>query len=340
MSMVAVGLAMAEYRLPRLRRLWTHLEGQKGGIGLRGGPGEKQIETDRRKVERRIFELKQEMKLMEGRKERTVRARKSEHCLVSLVGYTNAGKSTLMRALTGEDVEIQDKLFCTLDTKTSALNLGGGLRVMLSDTVGFIRRLPHHLVASFHATLEEARAGDLLLHVVDISSPWAREQLDAVKEVLTRVGCDHNEVQLVFNKIDRVTPERKFEAGLLMQEYPGAIQVSALQGTGLEELKSLIRSRVGAQASPIVVQVHAGDGKTLAFLATHFFEDAREYKDEWVRLSGRATKAVLDRLRRAGPTVEILEGEFTAPPDPWKKESAEAGVLEPLEPGLPEVTNP
>src|ERR1043165_528238 len=188
MAKVQVGIALLNYRLPRLKRLWTHLERQEGGIGMRGGPGERQMEVDRRKIEKQIDDLKHELKEIEGRKERMVRSRARDHYLVSLVGYTNAGKSTLMRALTGEQVLVEDKLFATLDTKTSQLKLGGGTHVLLSDTVGFIRRLPHHLVASFHATLEEARTADLLLHVADGSSPQWRGQIDAVNFVLAEMG--------------------------------------------------------------------------------------------------------------------------------------------------------
>src|SRR5579862_8456838 len=204
MAKVQVGIALLNYRLPRLKRLWTHLERQEGGIGMRGGPGERQMEVDRRKIEKQIDDLKHELKEIEGRKERMVRARAQDNYLVSLVGYTNAGKSTLMRALTGQDVLVEDRVYSTLDTKTSVLKLGGGVQALLSDTVGFIRRLPHNLVASFHATLEEAREADLLLHVVDASSGFARGQIEAVNNVLTQIGAKENETIMVLNKVDAV----------------------------------------------------------------------------------------------------------------------------------------
>ncbi|MBI3831164.1 MAG: GTPase HflX [Planctomycetes bacterium] len=306
MAKVQVGLALYEYRLPRLKRLWTHLEGQKGGIGLRGGPGEKQIETDRRRLLKQIYDLKEELREIEARKERTVLARGHDHFLICLVGYTNAGKSTLMKALTGEDVLIEDKLFATLDTKTSRLRLGGGMEVLLSDTVGFIRRLPHDLVGSFHATLEETRSADLLLHVVDSSSAHARGQVAAVNSVLKEIGCAEKEVLMVLNKADAVPPDLELENRLLRCEYPGSVSISALKGAGIEQLKNEIRARAEAHALPVTVSVHAGDGKTLAFIATHFFEKQREVDGEWITYTGRASKPVLERLQHAGESVRVL----------------------------------
>src|SRR5207253_9962762 len=182
-----VELAQLEYSLPRLRRMWTHLSRFTGGIGMRG-PGETQLEEDRRLVDQRIRDLKRRLTEVQARKEREVRSRNEEHT-VSLVGYTNAGKSTLMNALTGADVYVEDKLFSTLDTRTRQWHLKDWGRVLLSDTVGFIRDLPHHLVASFKATLEETRQARLLLHVVDASNLAAEEQIKAVNQVLTEIGC-------------------------------------------------------------------------------------------------------------------------------------------------------
>jgi GTP-binding protein HflX len=308
MAMVQVGIALLNYRLPRLKRLWTHLEKQTGGIGMRGGPGERQIETDRRKIEKQIDDLKHELKEIEGRKERMVRSRAKDHYLVSLVGYTNAGKSTLMRALTGEQVFIQDKLFATLDTKTSKLKLGGGTYVLLSDTVGFIRRLPHHLVASFHATLEEARTADLLLHVADASSPHVRGQIEAVNSVLRQIGCGNSETILVLNKIDAIKPENALDFKMLERENVESVPVSALKAEGLDRLRTEIRERARNDAKPLTLSIHAGDGKTLSFLATHFFEDSREVEGENVILRGRASREVLDKLLTANSSVRILEG--------------------------------
>src|SRR5579864_489148 len=186
-SRLQVELAQLEYALPRLRKMWTHLSRYKGGIGLRG-PGETQLEEDRRLVSHKIRDLKERLATVQLRKQREVRTRNEEHT-VSLVGYTNAGKSTLMNRLTGSDVVARDQLFSTLDTRTRQWRLADWGRVLLSDTVGFIRDLPHHLIASFRATLEEARQARLLLHVVDASNPHAEEHIRAVNQVLAELGC-------------------------------------------------------------------------------------------------------------------------------------------------------
>jgi GTP-binding protein HflX len=314
MAMVQVGIALFEYRLPRLKRLWTHLERQEGGIGMRGGPGERQIEVDRRKIEKQIDDLKHELTQIEERKERMVRSRARDNFLISLVGYTNAGKSTLMRALTGEDVFIEDRLFSTLDTKTSVLKLGGGVQALLSDTVGFIRRLPHHLVASFHATLEEARQADLLLHVADASAPLVRGQVSAVDNVLKEIGCTETETILVLNKVDAIPPQHELDFNMLVSEHVEAIPISALKDQGLDRLRNEIRERARGSARPVTLAVHAGDGRTLSFLATHFFEDSRESDGEWLTLKGRASRSVLEKLLTAKASVRFLKGW----PENWK----------------------
>src|SRR5207302_6318225 len=183
---LAVEMAQLQYSLPRLKRMWTHLSRIKMGIGMRG-PGEKQLEVDRRLVEKRIHDLGSELKGIQRRKEREVAGRR-DRMTVSLVGYTNAGKSTLLNILTGSDVLAENKLFATLDTRTRRWQLPGWGPVLLSDTVGFIRDLPHHLIASFKATLEEARQANLLLHVADASNPAVIEQITAVYGVLEEIG--------------------------------------------------------------------------------------------------------------------------------------------------------
>ncbi|MGC8643349.1 MAG: GTPase HflX, partial [Isosphaeraceae bacterium] len=193
-----VELAQLEYAMPRLKRMWTHLSRYKGGIGFRG-PGEKQLEEDRRLVAHRIQELKAKLAKIQARKEREVAGR-ADIPTISLVGYTNAGKSTLMNALTGAGVLVEDKLFATLDTRTRKWRFQGGGQALLSDTVGFIRNLPHALVASFKATLEEARQADLLLHVVDASSPEAESQVKAVIDVLSELSLEDHPTLLVLNK--------------------------------------------------------------------------------------------------------------------------------------------
>ncbi|MDP7205891.1 MAG: GTPase HflX, partial [Pirellulaceae bacterium] len=194
-SRLAVELAQLEYSLPRLKHMWTHLSRLKMGVGMRG-PGEKQLETDRRLVEKRIVDLRRELKVIEGRKERQVSSR-HDLMTVSLVGYTNAGKSTLMNTLTSAGVVAADKLFATLDTRTRRWQLPNWGPVLLSDTVGFIRNLPHRLIASFKATLEEARQAELLVHVADGSHPQVFEQVSAVYDVLTELGIEEKSTLLV-----------------------------------------------------------------------------------------------------------------------------------------------
>ncbi len=203
---LAVELAQLEYQMPRLKRMWTHLSRQaQGGVGLRG-PGEKQLEVDRRLAEKRVTDLRKQLHAIEQRRHREVAARRSQ-MTVSLVGYTNAGKSTLLNALTGADVFTKDLLFATLDTRTRRWQLPGWGPVLLSDTVGFIRDLPHHLIASFRATLEEARQADLLLHVADAANPAVAEQIAAAYKVLEELGIQQKDTLLVLNKADAV-PDR------------------------------------------------------------------------------------------------------------------------------------
>src|SRR5947199_1724505 len=237
-----VELAQLEYSLPRLRRMWTHLSRYKGGIGLRG-PGETQLEEDRRLVALRIRDLKARLVEVQARKEREVRSRFEEHT-VSLVGYTNAGKSTLMNVLTGAGVLAEDKLFSTLDTRTRQWHMKEWGRVLLSDTVGFIRDLPHHLIASFKATLEEARQARLLLHVIDASNPQAEDQIKAVNKVLAELGCGSKPTLLVLNKADLVKDPSFLH--VLQAHHPRAIAVSAATGQGIDELREAVIEALSA----------------------------------------------------------------------------------------------
>ena len=214
---LAVELAQLQYALPRLKRMWTHLSRLKMGIGMRG-PGEKQLEVDRRLVEKRIGDLRHELKAIERRKEREVAAR-HDRMTVSLVGYTNAGKSTLLNALTGAGVLAEDKLFATLDTRTRRWQLPGWGPVLLSDTVGFIRDLPHHLIASFKATLEESRQADLLLHVADVGNPAALDQIGAVYGVLEELDIEAKDTLLVLNKVDLAD---RGQLATVLSRYPNA----------------------------------------------------------------------------------------------------------------------
>jgi len=235
-----VELAQLEYLLPRLTKMWSHLSRTGGGIGTRG-PGETELETDRRLVRDKISMLKEKMRGVE--KERQVqRNRRQKLHRTALVGYTNAGKSTLMNALTKANVLAEDKLFATLDATTRRLVWADGLVTLLSDTVGFVRKLPHHLVASFKSTFEEVVEADLLLHVVDASHPDAGPQIDAVERVLEEIGAGSRRTLLVLNKADRIVDEAAL-AGLALQ-YPGAIITSALRASDREALRHWIHEAV------------------------------------------------------------------------------------------------
>ncbi len=264
-SRLAVELAQLEYSLPRLKRMWTHLSRQKMGVGMRG-PGEKQLEVDRRLVEKRIHDLRSELKTIESRRERQVAAR-SEQMSVSLVGYTNAGKSTLMNALTEADVLVQDKLFATLDTRTRRWQLPNWGPVLLSDTVGFIRDLPHRLIASFKATLEEARQTDLLLHVADASTPAVYDQISAVYAVLEEIGIQEKDTLLILNKIDRLPENSSLTA--LMNRYPNAVPISAKEQIGFEQLGYRVSDALSHSFRDIDVETGVENGRLMAYLAAH-----------------------------------------------------------------------
>jgi GTP-binding protein HflX len=295
-----VELAQLEYTLPRLSRLGAHItsEQQAGGgagIGMRG-PGEKQIESDRRLARRRIQALRRDLKEIVERKRREVAARSLENTTVSLVGYTNAGKSTLMNALTKAGVLVEDRLFSTLDTRTRIWSLGGGVKVLLSDTVGFIRNLPHGLVASFHATLEEAQQADLLLHVVDASHPAADEQIRSVEAVLEELKVGVKPRLLVFNKADRFRDA--VERELLTHRHPEAIQISAKSGDGLAELGRRVAELLTRALVEVDVSIPQGEGKLLAELSTWSVERSREYVDGHVRLSLRVPERARYKLEK------------------------------------------
>jgi len=295
-----VELAQLEYTLPRISKLGAHItsEQQAGGgagIGMRG-PGEKQIESDRRLARRRITALRREMRTIEERKRREVSSRTVENTTVSLVGYTNAGKSTLMNALTRAGVLVEDKLFSTLDTRTRIWILAGGIKVLLSDTVGFIRNLPHNLVASFHATLEEVAQADLLVHVVDASHPQAQEHIEAVQGVLQLLECAEKPTLLVFNKIDRFRDP--IEREILLHRHPEAIALSAKTGNGLEVLTGQVAERLTRKLIDVDVEIPQSEGKLLAELSTWSILVKREYVDSRVRMTLRVPSRALYKLER------------------------------------------
>ncbi len=292
-SRLAVELAQLEYSLPRLKRMWTHLSRLKMGVGMRG-PGEKQLETDRRLVEKRISDLRRDLQKIEKRKEREVAARK-DRMTVSLVGYTNAGKSTLMNQLTESKVLAEDKLFATLDTCTRRWHLPGWGPVLLSDTVGFIRNLPHHLIASFKATLEEARQADLLIHVADASNPAALDQIVAVYQVLEELGIEEKDTILALNKIDQVADPLQLES--ILYRYPNAVSVSAHTGEGLSRLSNRVSEALSTDFLDLEVEFDAGNGRMLAYLSEFGEVLSRTFAEERVTVHCRISQKYIGRLR-------------------------------------------
>ena len=266
-----VELAQLQYTAPRLRGMWSHLERQAGtsgsaGVGLRG-PGEKQIEIDRRLVQQRISRLKNELSRLQARKQREVENRTDRHFCVGLVGYTNAGKSTLMNALTPADTYSADQLFATLDTKTRMWKLTTGVAAMLSDTVGFVRDLPHSLIASFRSTLEEALHADLLLHVIDASHPQALHQIATVERVLEELGCPPGRLLGVLNKVDAVSEPESLAA--LRSRLHDSVVVSARTGEGLEPLAEAVLARYRESCVRVMVRAPLSAGKLQAYMHAH-----------------------------------------------------------------------
>jgi GTPase len=298
---LAVELAQLEYSLPRLKRMWTHLSRIKAGVGMRG-PGEKQLETDRRLVERRISDLRSELSQVQRRKEREVAAR-SDRMTVSLIGYTNAGKSTLLNTLTGADVLAEDKLFATLDTRTRRWQLPGWGPVLLSDTVGFIRDLPHSLIASFKATLEEARQADLLLHVADASNPAAFDQIAAVYDVLEELGINQKDTILVLNQIDAIPEHGTLDR--LKERYPSAIAVSARTGEGLNRLASAVSTALTHHFLDVDVDIDVSNGRLLAALAQHGEILSRTYAEDRVSIHCRMPRKFLGTISPAEAKIRL-----------------------------------
>ena len=262
-----VELAQLGHLLPRLTRFWGHLSRQKGGIGMRGGEGESQLESDRRRLQERIDKIREELEVVR-RQRQTQRAgrQRNQWPLASIVGYTNAGKSTLLNTLTGATTLAEDKLFATLDPTTRRLRLPTNQNVLLTDTVGFIRKLPHDLVEAFKATLEEVVQAELLIHVVDLSHPQAEEQILAVNAVLEEIGAAGKPTLMVFNKIDRFENDESLRRYL--DRFPGSVGISAKTGTGLPallaELGSALRPvrefvdlSVPHEASAVIARLHA-----------------------------------------------------------------------------------
>lgn len=310
-----VELAQLQYTAPRLRGMWTHLEriagagggtavGAVGGIGTRG-PGERQIEIDRRIVADRITHLKRQIRQIDKRKSQEVKSRADEFT-VSLVGYTNSGKSTLMNALTGAQRATRDALFVTLDTKTVRWELGERQTVLLSDTVGFVRDLPHRLVASFRATLEEAIHANLLLHVVDASKESALQEVEAVRSVLEELGCVDNPTLVLLNKMD--VADDVSVAQVLEERWPDSLRISAKTGEGLDLLVTKVTEAVTSDSVQARLRVGVGEGKALAALSQAGQVLERHYEGQYVELVVVMGRTEFDRIRTRFPQVVVLKG--------------------------------
>ncbi len=297
-----VELAQLLYFRPRLKRMWTHLERIEGGVGTGRGPGEKQLETDRRLLDKRVAELKRKLRSVEKRRTRTV-AQRRDWTTVSLVGYTNAGKSTLMNALTDAGVYVADKLFATLDTRTRSWQLSDLGDVLLSDTVGFIRDLPHHLVASFKSTLEEARHADLLLHVVDVSDPLADQQMKTVDSVLDEIGIEHTNSLLVFNKSDAC--EDRSLVDVLRARHENSVVVSAKTGYGLDALTRAVSEKLTGHYVEARIETGVGNGRLHAYLAEHASVTNTEYTDSRVTYECRLPRTIVSRLNGDDTSVWV-----------------------------------
>jgi GTP-binding protein HflX len=298
-----VELAQLEYLLPRLTRMWTHLSRIRGGIGLRG-PGETQLETDRRAIRRKIGILRKRLEDVAAHRANQRRGRRDLPS-AALVGYTNAGKSSLLKALSGDDVFVEDRLFATLDTLTREVDVGEGYRFRLVDTVGFIRKLPHHLVASFRATLEEAKEADLLLHVIDAAHPAWEEQVEVVETVMEEMGLEQKRVVYVLNKAD-LLPDADAFLAQVRERYPHAVLTSTVTPEGVAALRHALRASAQALRPIAQIRVPVGDGKLLAGLHRDAEVLEQMQTDGVVIVTARIEARLLGKLRRDG--VEVVLG--------------------------------
>jgi len=302
-----VELAQLEYLLPRLRRMWSHLSRIRGGIGLRG-PGETQLETDRRLIGTRITDLRK--KLREVARARAVQRQGREgEFRAALVGYTNAGKSSLLQGLSGSDLFVEDRLFATLDSATRMVDLGSGYQALVTDTVGFIRKLPHDLIASFRSTLEEVREADVVLHVIDASDPDWEEHRKVVNQVLEELDLEKRPQLLVFNKTDRITHEEEDALRTRMQalDPTPAVWVSALEPDSLVKVREALKARQRAGLRELVISVPAADGETLATLHREGEVLSQRGNGATLEMEVRLPRALAGRLEQK-EGIRVQEG--------------------------------
>ena len=299
-----VELAQYQYLLPRLLGMWTHLERQEGAIGTRG-PGETQLETDRRHIRRKIQKLREELEQVRRvRATQRIRREKNEVPVVAIVGYTNAGKSTLLNRLTGADIPANNRLFDTLDTTTRTLEISDTCTVLLSDTVGFIRKLPHHLVEAFKATLEELSYADLLLHVIDASNPLWREQAAVVEQLIVELGAEQTPRIDVFNKCDKFT-------GDILPHGADIVSISAKTGQGLDELLEKIGGRLDTGACRVVLRLPYDQGGVVDMLHRQAKVERVDY-GEAIEVEAVCTPVQLGRLK------DYIVSGWTPPKEPWE----------------------
>ncbi len=300
-----VELAQLEYLLPRLTRMWTHLEKFRGGIGMRG-PGETQLETDRRLIQHRIKILKDRLVDVERAREIQRQHRKSQF-RVALVGYTNAGKSSVLRSMANDTaVFVEDRLFATLDPLTREVDIGDGYTALLTDTVGFIRKLPHHLVASFRATLSEARDADLLLHVIDASHPVWEEQRDVVDGVLADLGLTGRPMRYVMNKMDALSPDHaQALRDRVSNLAPDSLFVSATTPGGLDSLQQLLRDVRRSQRPLLEIRIPAANGRMLAEVHRDGEVIDQRADEDIIVVRARLDEATIGRLRHAGARITV-----------------------------------
>lgn len=287
-----VELAYLEYLLPRLTRQWTHLERQMGGIGTRAGMGETQIEIDRRLIRTKITKLKKN--LIQIEKERKIQSlRRSSEFRVSLVGYTNAGKSTLFKALTGADVFIKNQLFATLDTTIRQLSIDSNHSILLSDTVGFIRKLPHNLVASFRSTLKEVVESNLILMVLDVSSDYLKDHIGVIKEVLDGLGAKNIPLIYVLNKVDLITDNEKLNT--IVRDFDNSVIISAKRHLMLSKLKEAIIEKMEKDYQTFNIKLSYSEGKAIAQIKNTLEILEEEYEEDLIRMKIRGSKIALEK---------------------------------------------
>lgn len=298
-----VELAQWQYMLPRLTRQWTHLERQMGGIGTRAGMGETQIEVDRRMIRNRIAWLKRELARIDRERDTQSKRRRQEF-RVALVGYTNSGKSTLMKALSGADVFIQDQLFATLDTTVRKVNLNERTTILLSDTVGFIRDLPHHLIASFRSTLKEVVDADLILIVLDASSPRIQDHYETIEQVLVELGAQHHHTTTVLNKLDLLDQTKQLN--YLKRTFPEAVFISAKEHLRLDQLTDKILAIMEESYQTLELVFTYKQTRELALAQEGVEIISRSYEDDGIHLTVRGQRTRLNQIAKLEP---VLIGE-------------------------------